>query len=239
MSRILVVDDEQDLCEILRFNLEAEGFGVEVAYSGEEAWLKWKAGAEGGREPFDLLLLDVMMERMSGFELAARLRGAGCAAPLIFLTASDDYQQGFGVGADDYIQKPFSFDNVLLRVRAVLRRAAPEAAGAPDAEPSGLARRAAAQAAAQAPALRLDPASGEATLDGRALELTRREFDILQLLWNHRGHYFSRTGIMEAVWPDDTCVGDRSIDVHIARLRKKLGPALPINNKTGIGYGIV
>ena len=199
MARILVVDDEEDLREILRFNLEAEGFEVETAASAEEAM------GLLGTHP-DLLLLDVMMDRMSGFEMARRMREAGDNTPIIFLTARDthdDQLQGFGVGADDYITKPFSFDTVLARVKAVLRRTA-------------------------------------TTSITSAASLTRREHLILELFRQHPGRFFTCEEILAAVWPDDTFVGERSVDVHIARLRKKLGAeGQRIVNKTGFGYGLV
>lgn len=198
--RILVVDDEQDLCEILRFNLEAEGYEVDTALSAEEAL---PMVAKGG---YSLLLLDVMMDRRSGFEMAGLLRSQGDTTPIIFLTAlgeHDDQLHGFGVGADDYIAKPFSFDTVLARIRAVLRRTQP-----PTQPPTQ--------------------------------SLTKREYLIFKLFAEHPGRYFSREEIVAAVWPDDTCVGERSVDVHIARLRKKLGAdGARIVNKTGFGYGMV
>lgn len=197
--RVLVVDDEEDLCEILRFNLMAEGFEVETAASAEEA-----LGVLGSR--FDIILLDVMMDKMSGFEMARRLRDAGDNTPIIFLTARDahdDQMQGFEVGADDYITKPFSFDTVLARVKAVLRRTG---------------------------ATSLTSPTG----------LTKREHLILDLFRQHPGKYFTREEILAEVWPDDTLVGERSVDVHIARLRKKLGnEGQRIVNKTGFGYGLV
>ena len=201
MPRILVVDDEQDLCEILRFNLEAEDYEVDTAASAEEA-LEKVEGGKRGVDGYDLLLLDVMMGGMSGFDLARRLRESGDQTPVIFLTAlggHDDQLQGFDAGADDYIAKPFSFDTVLARVKAVLRRS-----------------------------------------QNNQNNLTRREHLILQLLADHPGRYFSREEILDAVWPDDTLVGERSVDVHIARLRKKLGAeGQRIVNKTGFGYGLV
>ncbi len=201
--KILVVDDEQDLCEILRFNLEAEGFVVDTAGSAEEAL--------NLRGPYSLMLLDVMMDRMSGFEMAERLRAKGDNTPIIFLTARDahdDQLQGFNLGADDYITKPFSFDTVLARIKAVLRRS------------------------------QNNPSSPN--IPNTPNTLTKREHLILQLLNNNPGRYFTREEILAAVWPDDTCVGERSVDVHIARLRKKLGAeGSRIVNKTGFGYGLV
>ena len=205
MTRILVVDDEEDLREILRFNLEAEGFEVETAASAEEAL----DIITHHSSLITLIMLDVMMDRMSGFEMAQRMREEGDNTPIIFLTARDahdDQLQGFGVGADDYITKPFSFDTVLARVRAVLRR------------------------------------SNQNTQSNQNIPstLTKREHLILDLFRQQPGKFFSREEILAAVWPDDTLVGERSVDVHIARLRKKLGSeGQRIVNKTGFGYGLV
>lgn len=205
MTRILVVDDEEDLREILRFNLEAEGFEVETAASAEEALAGFKFQVSG----FSLILLDVMMDKMSGFEMAQRMREAGDNTPIIFLTARDahdDQLQGFGVGADDYITKPFAFDTVLARVKAVLRRSS----------------------------------SSSLSSSTSLTSLTRREHLILDLFRQQPGRFFTREEILAAVWPDDTLVGERSVDVHIARLRKKLGAeGQRIVNKTGFGYGLV
>ena len=205
MQRILVVDDEEDLREILRFNLEAEGFEVETAASAEEALATFHLSPF----TFHLILLDVMMDKMSGFEMAQRMREAGDNTPIIFLTARDahdDQLQGFGVGADDYITKPFSFDTVLARVRAVLRRSN----------------------------------QNNQSNQNNPNTLTKREHLILQLFREHPGQFFSREEILKAVWPDDAYVGERSVDVHIARLRKKMGSeGQRIVNKTGFGYGLV
>ena len=213
MPRILVVDDEQDLCEILRFNLEAEDYEVDTAASAEEA-LEKVEGGKRGVDGYDLLLLDVMMGGMSGFDLARRLRESGDQTPVIFLTAlggHDDQLQGFDAGADDYIAKPFSFDTVLARVKAVLRRSQNN-----------------------------QNIQNNPNILNNQNNLTRREHLILQLLADHPGRYFSREEILDAVWPDDTLVGERSVDVHIARLRKKLGAeGQRIVNKTGFGYGLV
>ncbi len=216
MPRILVVDDEQDLCEILRFNLEAEDYEVDTAASAEEA-LEKVEGGKRGVDGYDLLLLDVMMGGMSGFDLARRLRESGDQTPVIFLTAlggHDDQLQGFDAGADDYIAKPFSFDTVLARVKAVLRRSQNNQS--------------------------IQNNQNNPNILNNQSNLTRREHLILQLLADHPGRYFSREEILDAVWPDDTLVGERSVDVHIARLRKKLGAeGQRIVNKTGFGYGLV
>ena len=218
MKRILVVDDEEDLREILRFNLEAEGFEVETAASAEEALSTFHLSPFA----FHLILLDVMMDKMSGFEMAQRMREVGDNTPIIFLTARDahdDQLQGFDVGADDYITKPFSFDTVLARVKAVLRRTE-----------SGKWKVESDVATAGNLSVFRSPFSA----------LTKREHLILQLFQDHPGRFFTRDEILAAVWPDDTFVGERSVDVHIARLRKKLGPeGQRIVNKTGFGYGLV
>ena len=220
MTKILVVDDEQDLCEILRFDLSAEGFSVTTANSAEEA-LEILGHEDHRVEPFALILLDVMMDRMSGIEMARHLRQQGDETPIIFLTAldaHDDQLAGFDAGADDYITKPFAFDTVLARVRAVLRRTRPlplQGVGG----------------------LTLDSQHGRVLQNGEPLALTRREYLILALLMQTPGTCFSREEILARVWPNDTYVGDRSVDVHIARLRKKLGlDAHLIVNKTGFGY---
>ncbi len=202
MTRILVVDDEEDLREILRFNLEAEGFEVETAASAEEVLSTFHFPLS----TFHLVLLDVMMDKMSGFGMAQKMREVGDNTPIIFLTARDahdDQLQGFGVGADDYITKPFSFDTVLARVKAVLRRS-------------------------------------NQNIQSNQSTLTKREHLILELFRQQPGRFFTREEILAAVWPDDTLVGERSVDVHIARLRKKLGSeGQRIVNKTGFGYGLV
>lgn len=199
------MDDEEDLREILRFNLETEGFEVETAASAEEVLSTFHFPLS----TFQLILLDVMMDKMSGFEMAKRMREAGDNTPIIFLTARDahdDQLQGFGVGADDYITKPFSFDTVLARVKAVLRRSS----------------------------------SSSLSSSTSLTSLTRREHLILDLFRQQPGRFFTREEILAAVWPDDTLVGERSVDVHIARLRKKLGSeGQRIVNKTGFGYGLV
>jgi len=200
---ILIVDDEEDLCEILRFNFEAEGFKAETAPSAEIALEMMND------KHYDIILLDVMMEQMSGYEMVRQMRLSGDNTPVIFLTARnshDDQLQGFNNGADDYITKPFSFDTVLARVKAVLRRSS----------------------------------NHHLITSDSAFGLTKREYLIYQLLADNPGQYFSREAILKAVWPDDTLVGERSVDVHITRLRKKLADTgIKIVNKTGFGYGLV
>lgn len=223
MKRILVVDDEQDLCEILKFNLETEGYEVETANSAEEA-------LEMDIASFDLLLLDVMMGGMSGFQLAKQLKGNPMTAnvPIIFLTARDtenDTVTGFNIGADDYISKPFSIREVMVRVRAVLRRTA-ELAG--DADESKIINY-------QGLQLNLDKKT--VSIDGEAIPFTKTEFELLRLFLEERGKVFSRQELIDRVWPKDVMVLDRTVDVNITRMRKKIGKfAKCIVTRLGFGY---
>ena len=222
MTKILVVDDEQDLCEILRFNLQSEGYEVATSNSAEEAleFLDSKAGSGTA-----LILLDVMMDRMSGYELAQQLRQRGNNTPIIFLTARDahdDQLTGFASGGDDYITKPFAFDTVLARIRAVLKRTLTVQ-----------------QDVLEFGSLLIDMKDARVSLGGQNVELTKREYLILCLLAQHPNNYFSREEIMVQVWPNDTLVNDRSVDVHIARLRKKMGvEGWRLVNRTGFGYAM-
>lgn len=223
MKRILVVDDEQDLCEILKFNLETEGYEVETANSAEEA-------LEMDIASFDLLLLDVMMGGMSGFQLAKQLKGNPMTAnvPIIFLTARDtenDTVTGFNIGADDYISKPFSIREVMVRVRAVLRRTA-ELAGDAD-EPKTI----------NYQGLQLNLDKKTVSIDGEAIPFTKTEFELLRLFLEERGKVFSRQELIDRVWPKDVMVLDRTVDVNITRMRKKIGKfAKCIVTRLGFGY---
>lgn len=220
--RILVVDDEQDLCEILKFNLETEGYSVQTANSAEEA-------LSMGVTAFDLLLLDVMMGGMSGFALAKKLKAEPDTRdiPVIFLTARDtenDTVTGFNLGADDYISKPFSIREVLVRVRAVLRRTA---ATVEEAQPNVLRY--------QGLELNLDKKS--VSIDGTDIPFTKTEFEILRLLLEEKGRVFSRQELIDRIWPKDVLVLDRTVDVNITRLRKKIGPfSKCIVTRLGFGY---
>ena len=220
--RLLVVDDEPDLCEILCFNLESEGFATERAYSAEAALALI---AEG--QKFELILLDVMMERMSGIEMAQQLRAAGNNTPIIFLTARNaeaDMLEGFSVGADDYITKPFSFPTVLARVKAVLKRSHGTVA----------------DTQLQHDGLTIDLQRKVVIVNGLPSSLTKKEFNILALLLQHPGEHLTRQQIIDIVWDDNTYIVDRSVDVHIARLRKKLGTyADCIVNHSGFGYTFI
>lgn len=219
--RILVVDDEEDLCEILKFNLENEGYEVDTAHSSEEA-LKLDL------KEYDLLLLDVMMGEISGFKLASMLKKKKETAqiPIIFITAKDtedDTMTGFSLGADDYISKPFSLREVQARLKAVLRRTAPQ------------------ETRLEEPiiykGLCIDPARKSVTIDGEEVNLTKKEYEILVLLLQNKGRVFSRGEILSKVWTDEVYVVDRTIDVNITRLRKKIGAyGKCIGTRLGYGY---
>ena len=221
-ARILVVDDEQDLLEILKFNLETEGYEVVTATSAEDA-LQLDIAS------FDLLLLDVMMGGMSGFAMARQLKDnpATAQVPIIFLTARDtenDTVTGFNLGADDYISKPFSLREVMVRVRAVLRRTARES-GEEDAKTLSY----------QGIVMNLDRKT--VSVDGEDIPFTKTEFELLHLLLDERGRVFSRQELIERIWPKDVLVLDRTVDVNITRLRKKIGRfAKCIVTRLGFGY---
>ncbi len=221
-NRILVVDDEQDLCEILKFNLETEGYYVETANSAEEA-------LERGVADFDLILLDVMMGAMSGFAMAKKLKSDTQTEhiPVIFLTARDtenDTVTGFNLGADDYISKPFSIREVMVRVRAVLRRTNEQGVHGK----SNILNY-------QGLELNLDKKL--VSIDGEDIPFTKTEFEILQLLLDERGRVFSRQELIERIWPKDVLVLDRTVDVNITRLRKKIGRfSKCIVTRLGFGY---
>ena len=221
-KKVLVVDDEQDLCEILKFNLETEGYKVDTAYSAEEALnLELKS--------YSLLLLDVMMGGMSGFALAKKLKSEPSTAsiPIIFLTARDtenDTVTGFNLGADDYISKPFSIREVMVRVKAVLRRSS----GEKDKPVHKVINY-------QGLTLNLDKKT--VAIDGNEIPFTKTEFEILHLLIEERGRVFSRQELIDRIWPRDVLVLDRTVDVNITRLRKKIGPfAKCIVTRLGFGY---
>lgn len=219
--RILIVDDEEDLCEILKFNLENEGYLIDTANSAEEALKMDLTG-------YDLLLLDVMMGEISGFKMANLLKKNESTAtiPIIFITAKDtenDTLTGFNLGADDYISKPFSLREVIARVKAVLRRTSVSQEGA-------------STETITHKTLTMDMIQKKVTIDGRDIPLTKKEFEILSLLLRNKGRVFSREDILARVWSDEVFVLDRTVDVNITRLRKKIG----VYGKcivTRLGYG--
>lgn len=219
-GKLLVVDDEADICEVLKFNLENEGFAVETAPSAEAALSKLDDDTQ-------LILLDVMMAGMSGFQMAQRVRAKGNRVPIIFLTAKDsenDMLTGFSVGGDDYISKPFSVKEVIARVKAVLKRgrSMPEETVREN---------------VRIGELEINFETKHLYICGTPVVLTKKEFEILSLLSENPGRVFSREEILSKVWKDDGYVLDRTVDVHITRLRKKMGAyGIHIVNRTGYGY---
>lgn len=224
-TKILVVDDEETLCDVLKFNLEIEGYDVDVAYSAEEA-LRLPLNSYG------LVLLDVMMGEISGFRMARMMRDNPATAnvPIIFCTAKDTEDEmvaGLRLGADDYITKPYSIRNVLARVQTVLRRTGRKESG-PDATDERIV----------CLGLVIDTAQKRLTVDGTEVPLPKKELEILRLLIANPGRIFSRGEILTRVWPDEVVVLDRTVDVNITRLRRKLGEyGKHIITRPGYGYG--
>ncbi|MGI6324119.1 MAG: response regulator transcription factor [Bacteroidales bacterium] len=219
-KRILIVDDEEDLCEILQYNLGNAGYQTEIAHSAEEALKKEISD-------FDLILLDVMMGAMSGFKMADKLRNEmQVNVPIIFLTAKDtenDILTGFSLGADDYIAKPFSINELTARVKAVLKRA--------------LNDKTKNQGKLHFGELEIDTAKKRLIIHDEKVELTKKEFEILKVLIENQGKVFSRDDILAIVWGKDVIVTERTVDVNITRLRNKLGAyGSCLKNKTGYGY---
>lgn len=230
-ERILVIDDEESICDILAYNLTKEGYEVDTAYSAEEA-------LDLDLARYQLFIVDIMMGELSGFDFAKRLRNVSATerTPIIFCSAlneEDEKVMGLNIGADDYVTKPFSINEVLARVRAVLRRVAalnsvPRQEPAQDEYESDLTFK----------TLRIDRNAKLAYLDNSALSLTRTEFEILQFFLTHRNRIYSRQEIISNVWGNDIVVNNRTIDTNITRLRKKIGEyADNIITRQGFGYG--
>lgn len=225
MKKILVVDDEETLCEGLRFNLEAEGYSVDVAYSAEEALTL-------DLSRYDLILLDIMMGEISGTQLAriVKTNPSTAGVPIIFCTAKDtedDMVGGLDMGADDYIVKPYSIRNVLARVRTVLRRA--QHSESPDDERE-----------ISYKGLTIIPSKKMCMVNGAEVKMPRKEFEILMKLLSHRGHVFSRDELIRDIWPEEVVVLDRVVDVNITRIRGKIGPyAKNLVTRSGYGYGFM
>lgn len=222
--KILVVDDEQDICEILQYNLEIEGYEVSSVNSAEDA-LDLISNAEDKNGLPDLLLLDVMMGGMSGFQLSRKLKENPDFAniPVIFITALDDEDnlvKGLNLGADDYIAKPLSMKEVKARVKAVLRR-------------SGIKK---ADELVKYEGIVINVEAKSVTLDGEPLVLTKLEYELLLFLLEHPNKVFSRNDLLDRCWPQDAYVLGRTVDVNITRLRKKLGN-YGKQIKTRVGYG--
>jgi len=218
---ILVVDDEPDLLELVRFNLDRAGFRVETAASGEEALARLR------RSTPDLLVLDLMLPDLSGEEVCRRLRANPSLAglPVIMLTAKSeevDRVVGFELGADDYVTKPFSPRELVLRVQALLRRSYEAAASSAPLE-RGL--------------LRLDLERHRCSVEGEEVELTAKEFQLLEALMRRPGRVMTREKLLDEVWGSDIAVTTRTIDTHLKRLREKLGEAAElIQTVRGLGY---
>lgn len=233
-NRILVVDDEEDLCEILQFNLELEGYMVDVAHSAEEA-LRLRLSDYG------LVLLDVMMGQISGFKMARMMRESEDTkhVPIIFITARDaenDLVTGFNLGADDYISKPFSIKEVILRVKAVMRRTAVVESPGNNVVLVGKINKSGANVISYE-GIEVDLDSKSVMVDGCEVAFTKREFELLKLLIDNPNKVFSREEILKLVWHDDVCVLDRTVDVNITRVRKKIGRyGSNLVSRQGYGY---
>lgn len=221
--KILVVDDEEAICEILQLNLISEGYDVDVAYSAEEALRR-------DLKNYSLLLLDIMMGEMSGYKMLQKLRENDQTKniPVIFCSAKDtkdDTITGLNLGADDYITKPFLAREVVARVKSVLRRSGGRTEVAP-------------QSVVEFEELVLDLNRKQCTISGAEIPMTKKEFEILALLLQNRNTIFSRQDILRRVWDDEVVVVDRTIDVFITRLRKKIGDlGKHIVTRLGYGYG--
>jgi DNA-binding response OmpR family regulator len=223
-STILLVDDEDSVQKLLTYPLERDGFRVVSARDGEEALMLF------ADQPVDLVVLDIMLPKLDGLEVCKRLR-AESSVPIIMLTARDDEFDtvlGLELGADDYITKPFSIREFRSRVRALLRRAGASRRDVPEGEPL------------VAGALRIDPDRREARVDGRSLDLTYVEFELLRTLVAQPGKVFSRRALLQAIWGDSSYREPRTIDVHVRHLREKVeeDPSEPelILTVRGAGY---
>ncbi len=229
-KRILVVDDEETLCDVMAFNLEAEGFVVEKAYSAEEA-LAYDLSE------FDLILLDIMMGEISGLQLVRIMRSnpATASVPVIFCTAKDaedDMIRGLDTGADDYITKPYSLQTVLARIRTVLRRASSSRDNTYSSSTPML--------TVQFMGLQLSRRTHTCMVDGEVVRMPRKEFEILFRLLSDRNRVFSRAELLSEVWPGETVVADRAVDVNVTRIRQKIGRyGRHIITRSGYGYGFM
>lgn len=225
-KRILIVDDEETLCDALAFNLEAEGYEVETAYSAEEALTLVLAN-------FDLVLLDIMMGEISGTQLARIMKANQATAhiPIIFCTAKDteeDMIKGLDLGADDYITKPYSLRTVMARIRTVLRRTSPTQDPSADIDKISY------------KGLALSTRNRTCTVDGNEVKMPKKEFEILMTLLSNRGRIYSRAELLKEIWPDEVVVLDRVVDVNVTRIRQKIGEyGKNIVTRTGYGYGFI
>jgi len=228
-AKILVIDDEEALCEILKYNLEKAGYDVDCAYSAEEA-------LEMDLKQYQLIIVDIMMESISGFDFAKRVRNNPETeyTPIIFCSAlngEDDTVRGLNIGADDYITKPFVINEVLARVRAVLRRVQMSSQPVVPKETSYMDD-------VRFKDLRIDRNEKLCYLNGEELKLTRTEYDILLFFLTHRNRIYSREELINKIWDNNVVVTIRTIDTNIARLRKKIGEyGNNIITRLGFGYG--
>lgn len=232
-TRILVIDDEEAVCEILKFNLEKEGYEVDCAYSAEEA-------LDMDLPQYDLFMVDIMMDQLSGFDFAKRIRNVTDTEekPILFCSALNDEDavvKGLNIGADDYVTKPFVIGEVIARVRAILRRTG---RGDKRAESALAEKDSLYESDVTFKGLRIDRNDKECYVDGEPITLTRTEFDILLFFLTHCNRIHSREEIMKNVWGDDVVVSERTLDTNITRLRKKLGKYDKyIITRQGFGYG--
>ncbi len=222
-QKILVVDDEPHIIELVKYNLAQEGYTVLTAHEGAEAVTKVR------QERPDLVILDIMLPYVDGLEVCRQIRRES-SVPIIMLTAKGGELErvvGLEIGADDYVTKPFSPRELVARVRAILRRTASEAAPAQ-------------QGPLRGGALALDPATHEVSLNGRPVDLTAKEFELLRLLLSHPNRVFTRDFLLEHIWGYDYYGSTRTVDMHISRLREKIedDPASPtyIVTVRGVGY---
>lgn len=228
--KILVIDDEESICEILKYNLEKDGYDVDCAYSAEEA-LTYDLPS------YSLMIVDIMMDRLSGFDFAKRIKNnvATENIPVIFcsaLSGEDDTVMGLNIGGDDYITKPFVIGEVLARVRAVLRRSHAVR------QPNSVQTKGIYEPDITYKTLRINRNEKVAYMNGEPINLTRTEFDMLLFLLTHRNRIYSREELIRQVWSNDVIVTNRTIDTNIARLRKKMGVyGENIITRAGFGYG--
>lgn len=229
-KRILIVDDEETLCDTLALNLEEEGYRVDTAYSAEEALSLSLAD-------YDMVLLDIMMGEISGTQLARIMKANPATAdiPIIFCTAKDteeDMIEGLDLGADDYIMKPYTLRAVMARIRAVLRRIS--------SNPSSRQSNALTDDPVSYKGLSLLPHKKCCLIDGREVKMPKKEFEILRKLLTHRGQIFSRSELLRDIWPEEVVVLDRVVDVNITRIRQKIGEyGKNIVTRSGYGYGFM
>ena len=225
-NHILIVDDEEDICQILSYSLQAAGYQTSIAHSAEDALALIEQSAP------DLLLLDIMMEGLSGTDLAKLLQERNLLTfPIIFLTAltsESDVLKGFQLGADDYITKPFHLTEVLARVKAILRRTQKEHTTTPLPSTSSL---------ISYEEITINLTDKTLTIHGENIPTTRKELELLSFLLLHPLQMFSRQQLLDAVWKGESYVLERTVDVHITHLRKKLGSyADRLQTKSGYGY---